>query len=116
MCDGRCVRTIVFSRPIRAASQPAARSESAEKTFIQKKTTASCSVGSPHFRKNQYAMIDSTAKPPANESRPKRNESFTTVLVERWMPRNLRSPWILAVSTLSESVRKISRLTRPTAA
>ena len=48
--DGRCVNTIVFSRPIRCASQPAARSDSPEMIPTQKKTTASSPIERPQRR------------------------------------------------------------------
>src|SRR5207245_9894918 len=70
ICEGRCVKTMVLSRPIRSASQPAKRSESPESTPTQKKRTASVAGSKPQRRKNQYATIDCTTNPPAKESRP----------------------------------------------
>ena len=114
--DGRCVNTIVLSRPKRSASQPAARSESPERIPTQKKMTARSEICRPHRRKNQYATIDCTTRPPANASRPKSADSFTTTPVLRWMPRKRRSPSTLASSTLSDSVRKITRFAIPMSA
>src|SRR5713226_8767019 len=103
-CDGKWVKTIVFSRPMRSASQPATSNDSPDSTPTQKKSTASVVASNPQRKKNQYETNDWTTKPPANASRPKRTDSLPTVPAERWIPMNLRSPSTFASSTLSLNV------------
>ena len=70
--DGRCVKTIVFSRPMRSASQPAAIDEPAWSRPTPKKTRPITSAVAPKRRPNQKTMNDCTMNPPANASSAKR--------------------------------------------
>ena len=45
--DGMCVYTIVFTRPMRCASQAAARCENADSTRPAAKSTATCAADAP---------------------------------------------------------------------
>ena len=70
--DGRCVKTIVFKSPKRAASRVAARNEPACRNPTTKKTTLSSSGARPNFvaRKNTRKLC--TTKPPPKLSSAKR--------------------------------------------
>ncbi len=51
--DGRCVKTIVWSRPKRSATRDAARNESADSRLVPKKSAPSASGDAPKRRRIQ---------------------------------------------------------------
>src|SRR5712691_7098475 len=89
MLEGRCVKTIVLTRPKREARRDASSAEIPAKIFAQKKMTPSVPGFTPNRRKNQYAAKLCTTKPPANESSANRLESFITTRWEWPIPKKL---------------------------
>src|SRR6516164_2323800 len=67
--DGRCVKTIVFTRPIRRASRTATGYEKAERRPDQKNKAPAAVSDKPKWSNSQSASSDWTKKPPPNESR-----------------------------------------------
>ena len=114
--DGKWVNTIVLSKPKRAASQPAARSDNPDNKFTAKNSTASCVGSRPQRMKNQYATSDWTTSAPAKASSPKSAASLATVPRDRWIPRNRRSPWTFASSSWSVRRANSARFASPTIA
>ena len=51
--DGRCVKTIVFTRPIRAAIRDADSDETAASRFAKKKIVPRTAGSTPNLRWNQ---------------------------------------------------------------
>src|SRR5260370_34794329 len=89
MLEGRCVKTIVLTRPKREARRDASSAEIPAKIFAQKKMTPSVPGFTPNRRKNKYAAKLCTTKPPANETRPNKLESFITTPWECPIPKKL---------------------------
>src|SRR4051794_26178611 len=67
--DGRCVNTMVLTRPKRCAMRTATRYEPADSTPVQKKIEPAMAVDSWKFWNSHSASIDWTMRPPANASR-----------------------------------------------
>ena len=88
--EGRCVKTMVFRRPIRAPSQPATIEDPAWSSPTPKKTSPMSSGPAPNWRPNQNTMKLWTMKPPANASTEKSAASLRTMLRDRCRPRAAR--------------------------
>src|SRR6516162_3682446 len=67
--DGRCVKTIVFTRPIRRASRTATGYEKADRRPDQKNNEPAAVSDKPKWSNSHKASRDWTKKPPPNESR-----------------------------------------------
>src|SRR5688572_8308677 len=67
--DGRCVNTIVFTKPIRRAIRTATRYENEASTPAQKKMVPATAVESWNLSKSHSTTIESSTRPPAKESR-----------------------------------------------
>src|SRR6516162_7919313 len=67
--DGRCVKTIVFTRPMRRASRTAIGYEKAERRPDQKNKEPAAVSDNPKWSNSHSASSDWTKKPPPNESR-----------------------------------------------
>src|SRR5215831_12922962 len=79
--EGKCVRTIVFTSPMRRASHAAPRCETALRTCTAKNTKARLSSPIPKRLKNQYVTSASVRKPPPNASSENRAVSLATILL-----------------------------------
>ena len=66
---GRCVKTIVLTRPMRLAMRTATRKENAVSTPVQKKIVPAVASDSSKRWYSHSAIIDWTTKPPPNASR-----------------------------------------------
>ena len=69
MLDGMWVNTMVLTRPIRRASQPASGYDKALSTLVQKKNRLAADSEMPKRLNSHSASSDCTTKPPANASR-----------------------------------------------
>src|SRR5215472_4568582 len=67
--DGRCVKTIVFTRPIRRASRTATGYEKADRRPDQKNNEPAAVSDKPKWSNSHNASRDWTKKPPPHESR-----------------------------------------------
>src|SRR5215813_1828787 len=82
MLDGKCVKTIVFTRPMRLANHAAAKCDPAFNTRITKNSKPSFASVAPNRRKNQYATNASVRKPPPNASMEKSAAILPTTPLE----------------------------------
>ena len=73
--EGKCVNTIVLTRPMRRAIRAAIRYENAESTPVQKKIVAATATESSNRSKSHSASNDCTTKPPPKASRLKSDAS-----------------------------------------
>ena len=76
MLDGMWVNTMVFTSPIRAASQAAIGNENAARKLDQKKNTLAADSDRSNRSNSQSAISDCTVKPPAKASRLNRAASL----------------------------------------
>ena len=81
--DGRCVNTIVLSRPMRFPSQPAAIDDAACSSPATKNTRPMTSADVWNLVMNQYTTNVLTTNPPPKESTAKSAESCATVRRDR---------------------------------
>jgi hypothetical protein len=77
--DGRCVNTIVLSKPMRAATRSASKNEIAASRFAAKSSGPIVCGPTPKRSVNQYAMNAWTTNPPANASTAKSAASRSTM-------------------------------------
>src|SRR5262249_51257837 len=66
--EGRCVNTMVRTRPMRLASGTAANIDSAEQMLVQKNRLAAAATDRPKVWNSHSASMDCTIRPPEKES------------------------------------------------
>src|SRR4249920_615892 len=98
MFDGRWVKTIVRTRPIRAAIRAADRDETAASRFAAKKINPRTAGSTLNWVANQYAIRLCGMKPPPKASIENKTDSLRTTRLERPSPKRRRIPSVETVA------------------
>ena len=76
MDDGKWVKTIVFTLPMRLEMEEAAREEAEEMMLVVKNSVPSWPSGIANFTLKKYVIHEAGTRPEARESMAKRRQSF----------------------------------------
>ncbi len=78
--EGRWVKTMVLTRPMRLAMEEATRLEADEMRFVTKKSVPSLPSASANFRLKKYVIHEAGTRPEAIESTANSRQSLTRMV------------------------------------